>query len=264
MTITIINWDKFNPRKDVKVSSWFRMEHSIWFDPDWEHFSGEEFAVWTYLLSLASFKNKNCFRYNPLTVSRNARVSEKSVKSAVEKLKELQCVQITSDDAYADVTCTLRKRIATDGRTDETDITDETVHSPADADVHDRKQIVPTITKPTTQVWEFYRQAYLNRYGVDPVRNAAVNGQLNQLVKRLGESEAPEVASFYVTHNNQYYVKSMHAVGPMLKDAEKLRTEWFTGRKITNHEASDLDRRQTNVNAFQVLLDREQKRAVGK
>ncbi|MBX9926774.1 MAG: hypothetical protein K2Y05_10485 [Hyphomicrobiaceae bacterium] len=61
-----------------------------------------------------------------------------------------------------------------------------------------------------------------------------MNGMLKLLLKKLAKDEAPAVAAFYVTHNSQWYVQKGHAVNLLLADAEKLRTEWATGTKITS------------------------------
>jgi hypothetical protein len=86
------------------------------------------------------------------------------------------------------------------------------------------------------------------------VRNATVNGQLANLVNRLGADEAPAVAAFYVRSNNGRYVAAGHSVGMLLMDAEKLRTEWATGRQGTATQAQQADRTQTNLNAFSTLI----------
>lgn len=83
---------------------------------------------------------------------------------------------------------------------------------------------------PTAEVWKAYSEAYQRRYSVEPVRNAAVNGQLAQFVARIGAEEAPAVAAFFVGSSNHFYASKAHAVGMMLADAEKLRMEWKTGR----------------------------------
>lgn len=106
---------------------------------------------------------------------------------------------------------------------------------------------------PTHAVWQAYAAAYLARYGVEPVRNAAVNGQLAQVVARLG-AEAEFVAEFYLGHKNRYYVEKMHPVGLLLSDAEKLRTEWATGRQVTATQAQQADKTQANFNAFAPLI----------
>lgn len=107
---------------------------------------------------------------------------------------------------------------------------------------------------PTAKTWEAYAEAYSRRYTATPVRNATVNGQLSQFVGRIGADEAPMVAAFFVGHQNGLYVSAMHPVNLMLRDAEKLRTEWATGRQTTRHQGALADRTQTNLNAFAPLI----------
>lgn len=68
-----------------------------------------------------------------------------------------------------------------------------------------------------------------------------VNTQMLNFVRRVGELEAPQVARFYLGHGGNYYVTKMHSVGAMLADAEKLRTEWATGQKVTGMRARSSD-----------------------
>jgi hypothetical protein len=107
---------------------------------------------------------------------------------------------------------------------------------------------------PSAETWAAYSTAYAHRYNAEPVRNATVNGQLAQLVGRLGADEAPAVAAWYVGHNNRFYVGAGHSVGVLLKDCEKLRTEWVTGRQATAAQAIQTDRTQTNLNAFAGMI----------
>lgn len=109
----------------------------------------------------------------------------------------------------------------------------------------------------THAAWAAYAFAYKARYRVDPVRNEKVNGILANLVKRLGESEAPAVASFYVRHNRALYVSSKHAVDLLLRDCEGLRTEWATGRTVTESQARQGDRKQNNLDVAQDLIAEE-------
>ena len=112
----------------------------------------------------------------------------------------------------------------------------------------------PRAEKPTDAAWDAYTSAFVQRYGTDPVRNATTNGQMAQFVGRIGAEEAPHVAAYYVGHNGAFYVRGGHAVGGLLKDAEKLRTEWATRRQITATAAQQADRTQTNLDAFAPLL----------
>lgn len=107
----------------------------------------------------------------------------------------------------------------------------------------------------TAAVWEAYSSAYETRYGVPPIRNARVNGQLANMVKRLGEEHAAQVASFYLTHNNSYYVREKHSVNALLNGCEGLSTELRSGKQVTNTQAQQVDKTQTNLNAFLPLIN---------
>lgn len=86
-------------------------------------------------------------------------------------------------------------------------------------------------------MWEAYSKAYLARYGVEPVRNRTVNGQLANFVERIPADEAPEVAAFFVKHNNALYCNAQHPVTLLLRDAESLRTQWATGTTVADRRA---------------------------
>lgn len=106
----------------------------------------------------------------------------------------------------------------------------------------------------SAEVWASYSKAYEARYGVPPVRNASVNAQLARVVGKLGAEEAPHVAAWYVSSQSGLYVAAMHSTALLLRDAEKLRTEWATGRQMTSTQAIQADRTQTNANAFAGLI----------
>lgn len=110
------------------------------------------------------------------------------------------------------------------------------------------------------QVWQQYSDAYYQRYNVEPVRNAKVNGQVKSFVKRIGYDNAPHVAAHFVSSNTAYYVSRGHSIDCLLSDAEKLHTEWATGKSITQTRARQIDKSESNKNAvseaIQILKDR--------
>jgi len=114
------------------------------------------------------------------------------------------------------------------------------------------KRSVDKKPAPTSPAWQAYSDAYAQRYGTAPLRNPKVNSQFAQLLKRLPADEAPEVARFYVDHSDSYYGKTGHSVGVLLQNAEKLRTEWITGKvsgrpiggRRSAHDLSGMDYRQ--------------------
>lgn len=75
-------------------------------------------------------------------------------------------------------------------------------------------------------IWAAYAAAYRNRYGTDPVRNAKVNTQVRDLLKRLGADEAPAVAAYFVSIEDTYLTRNCHDLGSLLAKAEAYRTQW--------------------------------------
>lgn len=95
--------------------------------------------------------------------------------------------------------------------------------------------------KENLEVWEAYRSAYFQRYKKDPVRNASVNKQVAELVKRLG-ADAVEVVRFYLEHNKGYYVERCHPISGCLTDAEALHTQWVRGKAITRNDVRQFEK----------------------
>lgn len=117
-----------------------------------------------------------------------------------------------------------------------------------------KPRALPSAETKTGRTWAAYSQAYRLRYGEEPARNAKGFGICSQLVDRLGAEEAPEVAAFYVGHNDSFYVRSLHPLSLLLRDAEKLRTEWKVGRQMTQTTARRVEQAQSNADAIRDYL----------
>lgn len=81
---------------------------------------------------------------------------------------------------------------------------------------------------PTTAAMAAYCTAYLRRYGVEPLRDARANGQMAQIVRRVGAEAAPELAAFFVGLDDPFYIRGQHSLGLLLKDLDALRTRMLT------------------------------------
>ena len=118
------------------------------------------------------------------------------------------------------------------------------------------------------RAWDAYATAYLERYGVEPVRNARTNAQLAQLAKRLPADEICEVVCWYVRSSNAFYVRDCHGLGLLLRDCEGLRTQWATNSRMTSTEARQMDEHEStyeSVRWVRANMDRLRKlRAEGK
>jgi hypothetical protein len=120
------------------------------------------------------------------------------------------------------------------------------------SEVPTQASVNPNGESAGAKTWRAYKAAYQEKYGEAPAWNAKTAGQLKSFVSRIPATEAPDVAAFYVTHKDRFYVQAMHPVGLLLRDAEKLRTEWATGRQMTGVEA----RQGEKTSAYQSQLDR--------
>jgi len=127
-TVVILNWEKYNPRKDLKATSWFRLQNSLFEDPSFFDFSHAELLAWIYLLSLASKRQKAEVRISIAHADRIGRLRERDLASAIEKLEAIGCVKLAENPRHADVTPTSHARTTTNvtNETDETNVTDVT------------------------------------------------------------------------------------------------------------------------------------------
>ncbi|HYC99719.1 MAG TPA: hypothetical protein VEB22_00700 [Phycisphaerales bacterium] len=117
-----------------------------------------------------------------------------------------------------------------------------------------KSRSLPSPETKTGRTWSAYAAAYRARYGEEPARNAQGFGICSRLVDRLGADEAPEVAAFYLGHNDSFYVRSLHPLALLLRDAEKLRTEWKVGRQMTQTTARRVEQAQSNADAIRDYL----------
>jgi len=109
----------------------------------------------------------------------------------------------------------------------------------------------------TVGLWQSYKDAYVNRYGVEPTRNARVNGILFQVYKRIPEDKHESLAKFYLTQTDALFLRSMHDVGLFLQNCEMLLTRMQSGVVVTMSKAMDAERVGNNVQASQNYLTRK-------
>jgi hypothetical protein len=246
LTITLPNWNKFNPRSDRANYTWFRLQNDFFHDQRVFGLTDQQKLLYLFVLCEASKRNQG-------TATFSAKYASAVLGHAAE--------EITKDCTYLAEHGLFEVEVVADSR--QPAVTAPSVYHATNVtnERNERDETNETVTKaPTTRsaraapetgaVWAAYSQAYFHRYGVDPVRNARVNSQLAQFVKRVAAEEAPLIAEFYVQHNRSFYVQKSHPVGLMLQDAESLRTEWKNGRAVLTQDAKSTERKQATWNAF--------------
>lgn len=266
MRVTILNWDKYNEkRKDVQKCSWLRLEHEF---PQSQSLFGVPAAeryVFMSLLCLAGKRNTAQLEFDPkwfCWVSGDCfdvGTLERALMLLDGKCLKVDDWGLTLPVRDERVTCTLRARdehepLRTDGR-DETDETRRTLdESAAPAPPEPVAEVLPVKSpNPTWAVWEKYSAAFARRHGIGPPKNDKNMAQCKQLVARLGP-DAPEVASFFLTHPDRTYVHAKHPLNLLVRDAERIYAEWKTGRKGTVESAKGEELHAGNVEAVQEYL----------
>jgi DNA-binding transcriptional regulator YhcF (GntR family) len=108
----------------------------------------------------------------------------------------------------------------------------------------------------STETWNAYSRAYLERYPRSPYRCAKVNKLLCQFVDIVGKDEAPMIAAYYVQLNDQWYVKKGHDVPTLLQNAQSIANQWAAGTNQTSLDYRNQERTSNNQNVQQRIEQR--------
>jgi hypothetical protein len=92
--ITIANWDKYNPRSDVKHASWFRVENTLLDDAAIYRLDNDAKMVWIALLARASQHMSGAFELEVGQISARLRVTDLKVQESLKDLQAAKRIQI--------------------------------------------------------------------------------------------------------------------------------------------------------------------------
>lgn len=221
--------------------------------------AAEAVRAWTHKLKFQSKREADAERLEKWRKKQRETQSETRFDTQDETHDETRFVAEGRDETLRDGTGTLR-----DGTLRTSKSKPKPLTAGAAAPPFPEKSNGGKPPAKSAAIREAYSEAYQRRYGVDPVANAKTNALLCQVVDRLGADEAPHVAAFYVGHNGQWYVKNGHALDHLVRDAEKLRTEWATGAMVTDSQARQADRTQGQANIWSEIIaeERDKERAI--
>lgn len=96
-----------------------------------------------------------------------------------------------------------------------------------------------TSTKPVAEaspVRMAYREAYKNRYGLDPTWAAKENSLAKQLVARVGIAEAERLARNYPGYPDPWHTKQKHPFALLVSQLDKVRVELADPRRMLDHK----------------------------
>lgn len=92
--VEIVNWNKFNPRNDMKVMSWFRMSSELGHDQKLFGLRPDEKWVWIFLLCEAAKKTGSKFKTDLQYLAYYTRVDEKLITHTLDYLEEQNLIKI--------------------------------------------------------------------------------------------------------------------------------------------------------------------------
>jgi hypothetical protein len=251
--IQVKNYGKFQHYKD-RNPPWIKLHRSLLDDLNYHKLSGDAAKLLVQLWIIAAEtdpvdgKATGIIRLSVEEIAFRVREPESKVNKLLGKLGHWIYCEASSLLATCEHTAT--PETETEEKTEEKTETEERV----DAAITPRRTTKKKPNPLGSQIWNSYSAAYHQFYNAEPVRNARTNSLCKQLGDRLG-SEGIQVAAYYLTNNSQYYVSKGHAMQCLVADAEKLRTEWATGNRITQTRAREADRLQAAGDDWKELID---------
>lgn len=94
--VQIINWDKYQVRKDLKSMNFFRVQSNIFSDQKFMQLTQQAKIIWFYLLAEAGRSMSAQFRCYAKQVSLLCRVKPNKVRVVLSELEQFQLVNIVS------------------------------------------------------------------------------------------------------------------------------------------------------------------------
>lgn len=122
MNIEIVNWDKYNPRKDIKKPSWFAFNNNFFSDPKIMCLNKESKLLFIYLLCQASTSNASKFELSLLHLRKIGAFRTSFARKTIQKLYDLGMIKVSGIDANIENNCdfsqkSVHKRNATNKQT---------------------------------------------------------------------------------------------------------------------------------------------------
>ena len=104
MKIKILNWEKYNRRKDIKSPHWFALSNRFFDDPDFYDFSSEEKLAWIFILTQASLANSDEITVHFDVFFRRSGIQKGVFESTINKLENLAMISTGTRDTNGERT----------------------------------------------------------------------------------------------------------------------------------------------------------------
>lgn len=224
-TITIMNWEKYNPRKDIARPWWFALNHDFFEDQKITDFSLEEKAAFIYILCQAS---KNYSERGKMTINtKHATVymgisepqAEELLNRTVKKLVKLRIVECRSVRGLYAI-CTPHN---------------STVHNSTVQDItlHNKEELkAPAVANADASTFiSKYIKAHQGRYGGKsrPNLTGKVQGQIKNLLKSISIDRAINLVEVYYQMDDAWFITKCHDFTTFVENLQKIGIALDTG-----------------------------------
>lgn len=220
--VTLLNWEKYQFRKQVKHPSWFRLENRLWQDQQFFYFTAEERWVWICLLSLASQKQSATLSIGLEWFSINSGAKIPVIESALEKLKDNKCLEYTlhARNTHVPTCVSTRHNKTIQDKTDKTDI----------SIVSDAKRLsTPSKGSSSSRLIGEYIKAYQGRYKARPVIDGRTQGLVKKILTAIPEDQACDMIQVFLQMNDPWFVKKAHDFPTFYENMTKVSMSLQTG-----------------------------------
>lgn len=92
--ITILNWEKYQPRKDLKRMHWFRLESSIIFDSKFNQLNAATQLLYIKLLALCAINNSHTIKMDLKGLMLATRLDNKGIIKGLCLLSRIELIQV--------------------------------------------------------------------------------------------------------------------------------------------------------------------------
>lgn len=218
--ITIINFLKHNP-KSKKSFTHLMLSKSYFSDYKIAQLTPHESLLFIYLLTICADFAHDSITISTQSLPNSLRIRTTSLRNALVRFQQIQLLTFEKIDSLYN-------------RIEEKRIEEKRIEVNRGSNVRNKIDL-----ENNRKVWSAYLASYLERYKVEPTRNAKVNSLVSQLVKRVGPEEAILLVQFYLSHNKQFYISKMHDLSACVLDAEALVTQRLRGKAVLDKDIKE-------------------------
>lgn len=248
--IELVQWDKHQPRKDIKHPTWFAVNNRIMEDPKLFGLTDAEWKALFYIFAQASQQNSAKVKIYTAHAAGVCQVLAETIRTAVEKLADVGVVVTSVPRTRAGGSKRSRVRERTDhvrectDRVHDTTLQDTTLHNKQDRTVQD------IAAAPAGGAHEFiaaYCERFKERWGVNPPIQGKDAGILKQLAKGMSLDRFKDLLDAFFQMPDAWIVKGKHTVAMFHMKLNEIVVYADAGKFTTSREAQQADNTATNA-----------------